>query len=147
MFLSIFPVTYTRDPGWFAWRSLLASTITLCQRLTKELCTGSQRTQGILTFDTWVSVLVMLAPKPPLARARHLTPCFNTPRYGLQSSCVVDYSYPGAGFYGPVGRGGNPRTPCALESRLPFLQHQQEEAHMRGVPWSQSDIGDGSRTP
>ncbi|CAJ1385078.1 unnamed protein product [Effrenium voratum] len=32
---------------------------------------------------------------------------FNTAdgKYGLQSSCVVDYSYPGAGFYGPVGRG------------------------------------------
>lgn len=32
---------------------------------------------------------------------------FNTAdgRYGLQSSCVVDYSYAGAGFYGPPGRG------------------------------------------
>ncbi|CAE7814561.1 unnamed protein product, partial [Symbiodinium sp. KB8] len=32
---------------------------------------------------------------------------FNTAdgRYGLQSSCIVDYSYPGAGFYGPIGRG------------------------------------------
>ena len=26
-------------------------------------------------------------------------------RYGLQSSCVVDYSYAGAGFFGPPGRG------------------------------------------
>eukprot|EP00435_Cladocopium_sp_Y103_P050236 s19_g15.t1 len=32
---------------------------------------------------------------------------FNTAdgKYGLQSSCVVDYSYAGAGFFGPPGRG------------------------------------------
>ena len=47
----------------------------------------------------------------PLNRYIIFTPRFSQDdmlqlvRYGLQSSCVVDYSYAGAGFFGPPGRG------------------------------------------
>ena len=44
-------------------------------------------------------------PSPDL-NTLHSKPCaVSLCRYGLQSSCIVDYSYPGAGFYGPIGRG------------------------------------------
>lgn len=54
---------------------------------------------------------IIALPSPPHSKWEDILQDSSCPRYGLQSSCVVDYSYAGAGFFGPPGRGASALIP------------------------------------